>query len=132
MYGPKSKHIWRQVLILSLIGIISCGGQELTTWQNIVTTATNMVKGIGFPRAGQPCANLGSGLQGCIASDDNGNVVEVPFLECKQWAGITLGRLDFGVGTCQLKAWIVVMMVALLLLIPLSCLVGICCCCKGC
>ena len=126
-FQPKMYPKQVLMVLVLIIGVTAASGKEISAWQDIKNSVTNVLRDLGVPRAGEPCVNVGRELNRCIA-DINGSLEEVPFLECDQYVGIG----GVGMGVCNVKSWIVFFALALVAAIPISILCCICCLCCGC
>ena len=108
-------------------GVANATKDDLSPWEEVVDRVTNFAREIGYPRAGTPCGKLGS-LDRCVAVDEDGNVEEIPFLECDQ----LVGAFGVGLGKCKVKGWAVFLFIAVLIVIPVSFIMGLACCCMRC
>ena len=116
------------IIFLFFPGVANSTKHDLSVWEEIIDSVTNFAREIGYPRAGHPCVDLGKGLQRCVAVDEDGNVEEVPFLECDQLVGV----LGVGVGECKVTGWAVFLLIAVVITIPVSLIMGLACCCMRC
>ena len=88
-----------------------------------------MADNLGFPHAGEVCVvDIG---ESCVYLDGRGNLVEAPFYECKMDIGIKIGKLELGKGTCQMRSWFVVVVLALAIVAVLALLGCVCQCIGG-
>ena len=122
-----SKQVIMALTIVFVVGVAASSG-EVSAWQDIKNSMTEVLRNLGLPRAGQPCVNVGRDYNRCIAKKD-GLLEEIPFLECDQVVGID-GVL--GAGVCNVKSWIVFLMILILAAIPISILSCVCCFCCRC
>ena len=127
MNHHESKSCVLQFLLLCCIGFVSSTGKDASVWQDIVSKATDIARGAGVPRAGEPCLNFGEKDKTCLVQIDDGEFVQVPILECNLLVGIG----DIGAGVCQVKSWILYLSLALIIVIPLGLLWSICCFCRA-
>ena len=123
-FQPKMYPKQLLMALVLIVGITAASGKEISAWQDIKNSVTNVLRDLGVPRAGEPCVNVGRELNRCIA-DINGSLEEVPFLECDQYVGIG----GVGMGVCNVKSWILLLSLALVAAIPISI---ICCICRLC
>ena len=123
-----SRYLLFTFAFICTAGVLADSGQSSSSWQDVKNSVTNIFRNLGVPRAGEPCAILGRDLNRCIAAKD-GSIEEVPFLECDGIVGID-GLLEAGV--CNVKGWIVFLMLFLFVAIPMSLLGCVCCFCCGC
>ena len=113
------------VLLIATM-IISCSGESI--WDGIVDKVTDVADNLGFPHAGEVCAvDIG---ESCVYLDGRRNLVEAPFYECKMDIGIKIFKLELGKGTCQMRSWFVVVVLALAVVAVLA-LFGCLCQCLG-
>ena len=114
-------------LVLIATMIISCSGESI--WDGIVDKVTDIADNFGFPHAGELCTvDIG---ESCVYLDGRGNLVEAPFYECKMDIGIKIGKLELGKGTCQMRSWFVVVVLALAVVAVLALLGCVCQCIGG-
>ena len=116
------------LILLLFTGVANSTKNDLSPWEEVVDRVTLLLREIGYPRAGTPCAKLGKSLDRCVAVDEDGNVEEVPFLECDQLVGV----LGVGLGECKVKGWAVFLLIAVIIVIPISLIMGLACCCMRC
>ena len=129
MDSPNLKLAILPIIILLLFpGVANSTKHDLSAWEEIIDRVTNFAKEIGYPRAGAPCVDLGKDLQRCVVVDEDRNVEEVPFLECDQLVGV----LGVGLGVCKVTGWAVFLLIAVVITIPVSLIMGLACCCMRC
>ena len=114
-------------LVLIATMIISCSGESI--WDGIVDKVTDAAYNLGFPHAGKRCA-VAIG-ESCVYSDGRGNLVHAPFYECKMDIGIMFLDIELGKGTCQMRSWFVVVVLALAVVSVLALLGCVCQCIGG-
>ena len=89
---------------------------------------TTIAKHVGVAQAGEPCMDSGYGFKVCLTPRKSGSQVQVPLLDCNMFIGHNGVEED----VCQVKSWIVILFFTLLVIISLSILGNIGCCCWGC
>jgi hypothetical protein len=102
--------------------------QDLSVWEEIIDRVTGFAREIGYPRAGGPCVDIGKDLQSCVVIEEDGTMEEIPFLECDQ----LVGAFGVGLGQCKVKGWAVFLLIAVVMVIPVSLIMGLACCCMRC
>ena len=89
---------------------------------------TKIAKHVGVAQAGEPCMDSGYGFKVCLTPINSGTQVQVPLLDCNLFIGLNGVEED----VCQVKSWIVFLFFTLVIIISLSILGNIGCCCWGC
>ena len=123
-----SRHLLLTFTFIYIAGVVAVSGQGSSSWQDVKQSVTNIFRSLGLPRAGEPCAVIGRDLNRCIAAKD-GSIEEVPFLECDGIGGMEGVMVG---GICNVKSWIVFIVLALFVAIPMALLGCICCFCCRC
>ena len=127
MHSLNLKVTCLAIIVVHFFGIANSTKPDLSGWQEIVDKVTDFARDIGYPRAGQECGIFGKDLERCVVIED-GNVEEVPFLECSK----IFGAFGVGIGECKVKGWAVFLLISAAILIPLSLIMGLACCCMRC
>ena len=123
-----SKQMIMALALIFIVGVAASSGEELSAWQDIKNSMTNILRNLGLPRAGEPCLSIGNQNR-CVYATNDVSFEEVPFLECDPMVGI---KGVAGAGICNVKSWIVFLTLVFIAAIPISFILCICCFCCRC
>ena len=100
------------LIVFSILGTVSVE----SIWEDIQESVTNIAASLGVQRAGDKCINFLGDINRCE---------DVPILECDKYIGIT-NLIE--AGTCRVKWWLAIFVVAFFILIAFGILSSACIC----
>ena len=82
-----------------------------SSWESIVSKTTGIATTVGVSHAGEPCKESGYSFKVCLKTTSSGEQVQSPLLQCNQLNGGTFVETE----VCQVKTWIVLLILTLVI-----------------